>query len=228
MSVRIDSAIRSALVALLSAGALSVACPPRARAQDSAAVASQVGPVVGVLRPSDVLRLVVYRQKEYDGDYIIDSRGFIQIPGLGEVRVGGLNPVEAKARIYDQFRARGIADPDFSAQPLIHILVLGEVRTAGVELVEPGSSLIQVVTRAGGPTERADLRRTRVTREGRSVQVDLDRALHGSASGAVILNSNDVVYIPRRGGLTRENLTFALGFVTVALTIVNLVVTLRR
>lgn len=179
--------------------------------------------VVGTLRPGDLLRVVVYREKEFSGEYLIDSHGNVQIPGLGEFRVAGLDPVQVKERFVAALRGRGFSAPELSVQPLIRVSVLGDVRAPALYPVEPGTSLIQLVTLAGGPLERADLRKTRVVRDGRAFVVDLQSALSGSAAGRVVLYSNDLVVVPRRRGWTRETVSFLLTTTTAALTLYSII-----
>ena len=174
---------------------------------------------VGVLRGGDALKIVVYRDKELTGEYLIDSRGELQIPGLGVVQAAGLDPSQVKDSLRAALLQRGFTNPEISVQPLIRVSVLGEIRSPALYPVDPGISLIQLVTIAGGPTPSANLKRTRVVREGRVFEVDLQSALGGSASGKVVLYSNDVVVIPKKTGLTRENLSFILGLTTTALSI---------
>ena len=183
---------------------------------------------VGTLRPGDILDIVVYREKELSNKYLIDSRGFVQIPGLGVVQAAGLDPTQVKERLVDSLRARGLERPEISVQPLVRVSVLGQIRTPGLYPVDPGTSLLQLITLAGGPAENADLRRTRVVRDGRAYTVDLESALAGSSAGRIVLYSNDYVVVPRRTGFTRENLMFGFGVLSTLITVVNLVVTLRR
>lgn len=183
---------------------------------------------VGTLRPGDVLDIVVYREKELSNKYLIDSRGFVQIPGLGVVQAAGLGPTEVKAALEEKLRERGFERPELSVQPLVRVSVLGQVRTPGLYPVDPGTSLLQLITLAGGPGDNADLRKTRVVRDGRAYTVDLEGALAGSSAGRIVLYSNDYVVVPRRTGLTRENLAFAFGIASTLLTVINLIVTLRR
>lgn len=204
------------------AAAQSAATAPPPAPRDSATRS------VGVLRPGDVLDVVVFREKELSNKYLIDSRGFVQIPGLGVVQAAGLDPSQVKDRLIDSLRARGFERPEISVQPLIRVSVLGQVRTPGLFPVDPGTSLIQLLTIAGGPGESADLRKTRVVRDGRAYTVDLESALTGSPAGRIVLYSNDYVVVPKRGGWTRENLMFSLGLLSAALTFVNLYVTLSR
>lgn len=183
---------------------------------------------VGVLRPGDELNIVVFRNEELTGTYLIDSRGLVQIPGLGTIRVAGLDPTQATERLQQSLIARGFAAPEIAVRPLIRVGVLGRVSDPGLHSVEPGTTLLQLLTIAGGPTEDGNLARTRVVREGRVHVVDLQSALEGGAAGRIVLYSNDVVEIPKRRGLTRENLGFILGGLTAVMTLVNVIVTLNR
>ena len=183
---------------------------------------------VGVLRPGDVLDVVVYRDKELSNKYLIDSRGYVQIPGLGVIQAAGLDPTQVKERLVDSLRARGFERPELSVQPLIRVSVLGQVRTPGLYPVDPGTSLIQLVTIAGGPIAEADLRKTKVVRDGRAYTVDLESALAGSPAGRIVLYSNDYVVIPKKTGFTRENLGFIFSGLGAALTVVNLIITVSK
>ena len=182
---------------------------------------------VGVLRPGDGLKIAVWREKELSGEYLIDARGFVQIPGLGDIAVAGLTPPEVKERLSEQLVRRGIVTPEIAVQPVIRVSVLGEVRNPGLLSVEPGTNLIHLITLAGGPTERANMKIVRVIRNGRPYEVNLESALAGSPAGRVVLFSNDIVFLERRGGLSRENMMFGLSVVTTLLSIASLAVVLR-
>ena len=216
---------------------ITLALPALSRAQDSVRVpvppgdtASQqaVERSVGVLRPGDALKIAVWREKELTGEYLIDARGLVQIPGLGDIVVAGLTPMEVKARLSEQLVRRGIITPEVAVQPVIRVSVLGEVRSPGLLSVEPGTNLIHLITLAGGPTERANMRAVRVIRAGRPYEVDLESALSGSSAGRVVLFSNDVVFLDRKRGLTRENLSFGLNMLTAVLTVVSVVTVLQN
>lgn len=183
---------------------------------------------VGVMRPGDALKIAVWREKELSGEYLIDARGLVQIPGLGDIVVAGLTPEEVKDRLKERLVERGIVAPEISVQPVIRVSVLGEVRNPGLLSVEPGTNLIHLITLAGGPTERANMRAVRVIRAGRPYEVDLLSALAGSAAGRVVLFSNDVVFLDRKRGLTRETLTFGMSVLTAVLSIVSVVTVLNR
>ncbi len=195
---------------------------------DTTGAQSRVERSVGVLRPGDALKIAVWREKELTGEYLIDARGLVQIPGLGDIIVAGLTPMEVKERLSEQLVRRGIVSPEISVQPVIRVSVLGEVENPGLLSVEPGTNLIHLITLAGGPTERANMKSVRVIRAGRRYEVDLQSALSGSSAGRVVLFSNDVVFLDRRRGLTRENLSFGMNLLTAVLSIVSVVTVLQN
>lgn len=219
---------RLVVLALGCAVALSASS---ARAQDTTRariVADSLSRSVGVLRPGDAVKIAVFRDTELTGEYLIDSRGQLQIPGLGVIQAAGLDPDQLKTSIRQALIQLGTTNPQIAVQPLVRVSVLGEVRAPALYPVDPGISLIQLLTIAGGPTPNANLRRTRVVREGRVFEVDLESALTGSASGRVVLYSNDVVVVPKKTGFTRETLQFVLGITTTALSIATLIITVKR
>ena len=223
-------ALACVLGAALHAGARAGAqeVPPATRSAEDSLRADTVGRRnVGTLRPGDLLKIVVYRDAELTAEYLIDSRGDVQIPGLGVIRAAGLDPTEVHDRLSKALEARGFDRPEISVQPLIRVSVLGDVGRPAVYPVEPGTSLIQILTLSGGPQERANLKKTRIIRDGRVFVVDLESALAGSPVGRIVLNSNDVVVVPRRTGLTRETLGFALSAASVVLAMVNIIVSSR-
>jgi len=177
---------------------------------------------VGALRPGDALRIVVFRDKELSNEYPIDARGYVQIPGLGVIKAAGLDPTEVTDRLRLALIERGFARPEISVQPLIRVSVLGEVRSPSVYPVDPGTNLLKLLTVAGGPTDRARLKDTRVIRDGQAFKVDMDAGLKGSAAGRIVLYSNDVVVVGRRKGLTGENLGITLTISSLILTMLNI------
>lgn len=183
---------------------------------------------VGALRPGDLLKVVVFRDRELTGEYAIDAGGFVQIPGLGVIEAAGLDPTQVTERLRDALIERGFARPEISVQPLIRVSVLGEVRTPNVYPVDPGTSLLQLLTLAGGPSDRANLRDTRVIRDGRAFQVDLESALRGSAAGRIVLYSNDVIVVGRRRGFTAENLGVTASAVSIVVALLNVIFLIRQ
>lgn len=213
-----------------AAAVVSLASAPL-RAQDptlpAPPVTDTVAREVGTVRQGDVLTVEVYNDAGRSGTYVINSSGIASMPGIGRLRVAGLTPDEVDRAIHDAL-LKTYQVPSFSVTVQIRVSVGGEVRSPNIYAVEPGTTMLQILTIAGGGTERADLRRARVLRGNRSYTVDLESALEGSPSGDIVLFSNDAVILGRRRGLTRENVAFVLGGVTALLSFVSVVLSLRR
>ena len=183
---------------------------------------------VGPVRPGDVLQLKLLGEEGMSGEYIIDPEGYVTIPGIGSVRLSNRTPREAQTVLGTLIRAR-IPNPEFSADFRIRVYVLGPgVSNPGPYAVEPGTTFLQVLAIAGGQSDRANLERTTVNREGKTYPVDLAAGLAGGHAGQYPVFSNDVIVVPARRGFTRENITFALSLLGTALTVVTLVVSLQR
>ena len=183
---------------------------------------------VGPVRPGDVLQLRLLGEEGITGEYIIDNEGIVTIPGIGTVRLANLIPREARAVLDREIRRR-IPNPEFDAVFKIRVYVLGAgVAGPGPFVVDPGTTFLQALAIAGGQTERADLEKATVIREGRTYTVNLASGLAGGHVGQLPVFSNDVIVVPARRGFTRENVSFALSALGTALTVVTLIVSLRR
>src|SRR5262245_31013343 len=126
--------------------------PASSRAVDTTATTSVRR--VGVLHPGDLVKLNVFRSKEFSSDYIIDSEGRLVIPGLGALAAAGIEPRELENGMRDLLTCRGIV-PDVSLQVQIRVSVTGEVRNPAVYPAEPGISVLRLLTMAGGATQTA-------------------------------------------------------------------------
>ena len=181
---------------------------------------------VGTVRPGDLLTVVVYKQPELSGKFLIDVRGFVNIPGIGSIRAAGYTPTELHQRFSEAMSGR-LSNLDFTVSVQIRVFINGEVRSPDLYPVEPGTTLLQILTLAGGPTERADLRRARVIRDNRTFFVDLEAGLSGSGAGRIILFSNDYIFIDRKRGFTRETFNFILGTATAVLALATFILQVR-
>src|SRR5437868_4761287 len=119
------------------------------------------GPAVGqaaagapVVKPGDILRITVWRQPEFSGDFSVAPDGTIVHPLYKEIAVGGLPLSTVQSRI-DGFLRRFDVNPNFVVQDLMPVVVEGEVRTPGVYTVPAQTSVTILLAQAGGTTDLA-------------------------------------------------------------------------
>ena len=154
-----------------------------------------------VISPGDQIRIVVWRKPEMSGDFPIAANGTIIHPLYREVQVTGvpLSVVEDRLRT---FLSRFDTNPQFVIQPLVKVVVAGEVRSPNVYPVPPETTVQQVVALAGGPTDRGLLNDVRMVRDRQEVRVDLSRA--NSEAALLQIRSGDVILVGRRGAGIRD------------------------
>jgi len=154
-----------------------------------------------VLGTGDRLNLNVFGSATFDLPVQVDGRGEIVIPKVGTAKVGGLTLGKAKAAV------QGLLSRNFSKSSLdlqvtklreVRVFVMGEVYRPGSYLVSSLSSLVNVLSLAGGPTAVGSYRDIRVMRGGRLVfSLDLyPLRAEGLGNPNVALQSGDTVFIP--------------------------------
>jgi polysaccharide export outer membrane protein len=153
------------------------------------------------LAPGDQLRITVWRKPEMSCDCTVAGNGTIIHPLYREVQVIGvpLSTVEDRLRT---FLARYEQNPQFVIQPLVKIVVGGEVRTPNIYSVPPETTIAQAIAIAGGPTDRGNLREVKVIRDRNEIKMDISRP--DSDAGVLQIRSGDQVLIGRRGRSAME------------------------
>jgi protein involved in polysaccharide export with SLBB domain len=154
-----------------------------------------------VLGTGDRLNLNVFGSATFDLPVQVDGRGEIVIPKVGTAKVGGLTLGKAKAAV------QGLVSRNFSRSSVdlqvvklreVRVFVMGEVYRPGSYLVSSLSSLVNVLSLAGGPTAVGSYRDIRVMRGGQKVaSLDLyPFRAEGQGNPNVALQSGDTVFVP--------------------------------
>ena len=154
-----------------------------------------------VLGTGDRLNLNVFGSATFDLPVQVDGRGEIVIPKVGTAKVGGLTLGKAKQAV------QGLVGRSFSRSTVdlqviklreVRVFVMGEVYKPGSYLVSSLSSLVNVLSLAGGPTAVGSYRDIRVMRGGRKVAgLDLyPLRAEGLGNPNVALQNGDTVFVP--------------------------------
>jgi polysaccharide export outer membrane protein len=204
---------RLALLGCLAAPVLAAQQPPPAAGAQDAGSGYHV-------RPGDVLRIVVWGQEAYSGEYRIDERGVLEYPIIGEIQATDLTVAELRDRI-----RRGLEtifnNPFVSVRPQFRMAVLGEVRAPGLYVVDPTLSVLDVVAMAGGPTPSGNLNRVQLLRGGQELQLGFGSgqgSLRGRTLQEIGVRSGDQIVV-RRKAFSREDLLLLLQVVQIVGTV---------
>ena len=171
-----------------------------------------VGMVVGsnyVLKPSDVIQIEVYQEKDLDKSVRIEGDGTVALALVGKVKVAGMTVAESKSLITDLYNRDYLVDPQISVlvvsfSPKV-IRILGSVGRPGVVEIPPDRDLtlteaiagVNGITRLGNPKA---IKIKRVDKDGRSrqMEVNFSKIVTDPDVKDIILKEGDTIWVPER------------------------------
>lgn len=169
-------------MALFLVGAAGCAARHLETAEPVATIHSSV---VWRLSEGDVVRTRVYRQPELSADAPVTANGSAFFAGVGRVQVTGLSLDSLEVLLNQRYTAI-VREPAVQVTMLREVSLLGQVRAPGVYAIDPSTTILALIAKAGGPTNatgtpavsllRADGRRFRLPNEARLGTVELERA----------------------------------------------------
>ena len=173
---------------------LAASFSPRAGAQAAAAPLVQIG-------PGDTISLQVFGQPDMTGSIYVGEDGTVSVPLVGRVKVAGLSPSEAGARIEAALREGNVlVDPHVTvavAQSINQrVSVLGEVGTPGRYPIDSGTTPLDLLAQAGGVKETGSdvVYLVRRMPDGTTERLPIDLAPLGQVLPT--LRAGDVLFVP--------------------------------
>jgi polysaccharide export outer membrane protein len=209
--------MKSALACLLAAGA-GMWCVSRLMAAEPAAAVAKTSPLYK-LGPGDEVQVHQVNAEELDGiSARVDDNGFVNLPLIGRVQVGGLTVEQSEGVIGEKLSALlkrpqpVVAITEYRSQP---VSVLGAVNTPGVIQLQGHKTLAEVISLTGGlrPDAGAKVQITRKTASGplplpgavtdpsgqfSTATIDMPNLLTGKAAETNLqIMPNDLISVPK-------------------------------
>lgn len=140
------------------------------------------------------------------GDHQVAPNGTINFPLLGAVKVDGLEPTEVATELENELRDRDLLrNPNVSVYVREYaskrISVVGAVANPGAFPLQPGMTVVQAISMAGGFSSLADRDGTVVTRrigdETVRYRVPVERVTRGQAEDIEVA-AGDIIFVPER------------------------------
>jgi len=135
------------------------------------------------------------------GGQRVTNDGSIFFPTLGRVQVAGKTTSEIGLMLSAAL-ARTVVKPQLDVHVLQYrsqeIQITGDLRQPGsLPITDAPLTVVDAIARAGGTQPDADLQRVQLTRNGKSITLDISAVLErGDASQDVTLQNGDIVYVP--------------------------------
>lgn len=165
-----------------------------------------------VLRPGDIIRLSVWREPTITGEYIVDERGRVSLPFLGEIDVSGVKRDVVRDRIRSTL-ATSVQNLSMQLIFLRRIAVVGAVRSPGLYPTDATMTVGDLVGLAGGSILNQEQWHVKWLRDGRVKENDVGPAL---LLAGLDLQPGDQLLVPGQSWWSR-NVGLVVGTATTIL-----------
>jgi polysaccharide export outer membrane protein len=171
-------------------------------APDSVRRAMEIAPNHAAYRIRSGDPLIIYLRgimpRDEDFQLIVNERGDVVLPFIGDVRAAGRTSSELEREIQRTYIEREIyrAVTVNVIVPSQSFFVQGEVRAPQRYPIIAGMTLMQAIAAAGGYTEFADRRRVMLTRAGVVRTINM-RDIERDPRLDITIESGDVIRVPR-------------------------------
>lgn len=173
------------------------------------AAASAPAETAYTLGAGDVVRVDIFKVPQYSGESEVSVDGTLNLPLIGTVNVAGLTIEESTALLssqYNEYLKRPIVTLSLINRRPLQVGISGEINQPGAyTLTQTGTQaprLTQLLEKAGGVTQVADIQQIQIQRPGRDgtqqlLTINLWQLLEaGSSQYDVSLRDGDSIFIP--------------------------------
>jgi Periplasmic protein involved in polysaccharide export len=196
-----NRSVVSLVAPLVAVCQLFLSLPAAAQTRDTAPPAPEL------LRPGDIIKLNVWREPEWSGEFTINENGIAVLPRLGEVHVTNMSADSLRRFLVDSL-GRYLRNPSIEVTPLRTVQVLGAVQKPGLYPVPPSMTIGDVLAVAGGATSDGQPDRAVLRRDGK----DLTMSLHSTTRLAdTPVRTGDQIFVPQRSWAARNPGLIAAG-----------------
>jgi polysaccharide export outer membrane protein len=155
-----------------------------------------------VIGPEDLLHIQVWKEETLTRSVPVRMDGKISLPLVDEVQAAGLTPLQLKEVLVKRYK-------EFVDLPTINVIVMeansfkvylsGQVKNPGVMKLRSETSVLQLISMAGGFTDWADQKKILVIRkengQEKRVKVNYKNIVKGTDPNFV-LKAGDIVVVP--------------------------------
>jgi polysaccharide export outer membrane protein len=168
--------------------------------------------------PGDLVRIRVWREPDWDGDFLVDQFGVVALPFVGDVQTAGLTQWTLKAKLREAY-GREVENLVLTVLVLKRIRVSGEVRSPGIHPLDPTLRVADALILSGGRTPDGKANEVVLRRAGQTEAVNV---LVDTRLSDLALETGDELVVRQRPWLSRN----AMGVLGSGLGLISLFVLL--
>jgi len=157
--------------------------------------------------PRDVLGITVWGQADLSRDYTVDPDGFVPFPLIGRVKAAGLTPTELAAQLTEALGKDYLVNPQVIVNVKEYlsqkVQVLGAAEKPGVYHLTGPTTLLEILSRAGGFASTAGKQVLLIRNHGASdgasavLRLSLEKIQAGDPSENTRVQSQDIVIVSK-------------------------------
>ena len=188
----------------------SVAYPQTEKAEKEALLKKQAQAEVAadnenyIIGSEDILYIHIWKEEHLSRTVPVRRDGIISLPLVDEIKAEGLTPLQLKEILAQRFK-EFIGDPNITVMVMeansFKVYLSGQIRNPGVYRLRSETSLLQIISMAGGFTDWANQKKILIIRkEGgkeKRITVNYKKILKGEDPGSnIILKAGDTIIVP--------------------------------
>ena len=176
-------------------------------------VSGPAGPVLGqeyVIGPRDVLKVSVWGQDDLSKDYPVDPDGFVPFPLIGRVRAAGSTTKQFAALLTDALGKDYLVNPQVMVSVKEYlskkVQVFGEAAKPGLYYLTGPTTLLEILSRAGGVSKTAGKQLILVRNQSAAdrpatgnaiLRLNLEKLQSGDTAENLSLEDQDTIFVPK-------------------------------
>jgi polysaccharide export outer membrane protein len=157
-----------------------------------------------IIGSEDILYIHIWKEEHLSRTVPVRRDGIISLPLVDEIKAEGLTPLQLKEILAQRFK-EFIGDPNITVMVMeansFKVYLSGQIRNPGVYRLRSETSLLQIISMAGGFTDWANQKKILIIRkEGgkeKRITVNYKKILKGEDPGSnIILKAGDTIIVP--------------------------------
>ena len=151
--------------------------------------------------PGDILKITVWGHDDLSKDYPVAQDGRVPFPLIGAVPAVGLTTTELAKRIRDLLEKDYLVNPqvivgvkDYLSKK---VNVMGEAEKPGLFYLTGPTTLLELLSKAGGLSKNAGKDLVLVRTEGTILRLDVRKIQSGDVKENLLLQNGDMMFVPK-------------------------------
>ena len=171
------------------------------------------------LKPGDVVRVWVWRDSAYSGEFAVPANGMVVLPRMGELKVTDLTSQQLRDTVVAGL-SKYLNHRSIEVTVRTRVNILGAVRNPNLYFVDETMTIADALALAGGAEREGKQDQVALFRDGNRINTNITRR---TRIADLALQSGDQLFVPEKSWFARNTPVVAAlvsGVVSVAVAVI--------